>query len=68
MIVNRNLAAIARGRTVVVVSHRLSSLVRADRIVVMDQGRIVDAGPHARLLESCEIYRTLWQAQPEHMT
>lgn len=67
MIVNRNLAAIARGRTVVVVSHRLSSLVRADRIVVMDQGRVVDAGPHSYLLENCEIYRTLWQAQTEHM-
>lgn len=68
MIVNRNLAAIARGRTVVVVSHRLSSLVRADLIVVMDQGRVIDSGPHAALLESCEIYRALWQAQTEHMS
>jgi ATP-binding cassette, subfamily B, bacterial HlyB/CyaB len=68
MIVNRNLAAIARGRTVVVVSHRLSSLVRADRIVVMDQGQVVDVGPHSALLLRCEIYRALWDAQTEHLS
>lgn len=66
-IVNRNLAAIARGRTVIVVSHRLSSLVRADRIVVLDQGRIADIGPHAELLRNSATYRTLWDAQTEHL-
>ncbi|WP_225030240.1 peptidase domain-containing ABC transporter [Xinfangfangia pollutisoli] len=67
-VVNRNLAAIAQGRTVVVVSHRLSSLVRADRIVVMDQGRVLDIGPHRALLDRCATYRQLWDAQTEHLT
>ena len=67
-VVNRNLAAIAKGRTVIIVSHRLSSLVRADKIVVLDQGRVVDVAPHATLLESCDIYRHLWQQQTEHLT
>ncbi len=67
-VVNRNLAAIAKGRTVIIVSHRLSSLVRADKIVVLEQGRVVDVAPHATLLESCEIYRHLWQQQTEHLT
>ncbi|MEO8240880.1 MAG: peptidase domain-containing ABC transporter [bacterium] len=67
-VVNRNLAAIAKGRTVVIVSHRLSSLVRSDAIVVLDQGRVVDMAPHAVLLERCEIYRHLWQQQTEHLT
>ncbi|MBP9183282.1 MAG: peptidase domain-containing ABC transporter [Fuscovulum sp.] len=67
LVVNRNLAAIARGRTVIMVSHRLSSLVRADRIVVMDQGRVLDIAPHAELLARCDVYRQLWAAQTEHM-
>ena len=67
-VVNRNLAAIAKGRTVIMVSHRLSSLVKADAIVVLEQGRVVDMAPHGALLERCEIYRHLWQQQTEHLT
>ena len=67
-VVNRNLSAIAKGRTVIMVSHRLSSLVRADAIVVLEQGRVADMAPHATLLERCEIYRHLWQQQTEHLT
>ncbi len=66
-VVNRNLAAIARGRTVIMVSHRLSSLVRADAIVVLDQGRVVATAPHGQLLQTCEIYRHLWQQQTAHL-
>ncbi len=67
-VVNRNLTAIAKGRTVIMVSHRLSSLVKADAIVVLDQGRVAAVGPHATLLETCDIYRHLWQQQTEHLT
>ena len=67
-VVNRNLAAIAKGRTVIIVSHRLSSLVRADAIVVLEQGRVVDMAPHAVLLDRCDIDRHLWQQQTEHRT
>ena len=66
-VVNRNLAAIAKGRTVIMVSHRLSSLVRSDAIVVLDQGRVVDMAPHPILLTRCEIYRHLWLQQTEHL-
>lgn len=62
-----NLAQIARGRTVIIVSHRMSTLVGADAIVVMARGRIVDAGKHAELLPRCEIYRRLWQQQTRHL-
>ncbi len=51
------------GRTVLIVAHRLSTVMHADRIVVMDGGRIVDVGTHAALLERCEVYRTLAQRQ-----
>lgn len=66
-VVNRNLAAIAAGRTVIIVSHRLSSLVRADAIVVLDEGRVLDMGPHAALIARCDTYRQLWQQQTEHL-
>jgi ABC-type multidrug transport system fused ATPase/permease subunit len=58
------IAEFARGdgermRTCLIVAHRLSTVVAADRIVVMDRGRIIDQGTHAELLERCETYRVL---------
>lgn len=49
----------SRGRTTLIVAHRLSTILNADRIVVMDAGRIVDSGAHADLMQRCEPYRTL---------
>jgi ATP-binding cassette subfamily B protein len=66
-LVNANLLRIARGRTMVIVSHRLSSLVNCDQIMVLDRGKVVDIGPHDVLLERCAIYRTLWNQQNRHM-
>ena len=66
-LVNANLARIARGRTMVVVSHRLSSLVDCDQIMVLDKGKVVDIAPHATLLERCTVYRQLWAQQNRHM-
>jgi ATP-binding cassette subfamily B protein len=62
-ILQANLFEIARGRTTIIVSHRLSALVRADAILVLDQGRMADFGPHAALLSRCDTYRHLWQQQ-----
>ena len=50
-----------RGRTTIMITHRLSILSLADRIVVMDGGRILDAGSHDELLARCELYRRLYQ-------
>ncbi|WP_308734758.1 ABC transporter ATP-binding protein [Humidesulfovibrio sp.] len=50
-------------RTSVVIAHRLSTILTADRIVVMDNGRIIDQGPHAALLTRCEIYQRLYEMQ-----
>ncbi|MBX3373382.1 MAG: ABC transporter ATP-binding protein [Phycisphaeraceae bacterium] len=51
------------GRTVVAIAHRLSTVLAADRIVVMDGGRIEAVAPHARLLESSPLYRRLVDTQ-----
>jgi subfamily B ATP-binding cassette protein HlyB/CyaB len=66
-ILQANLAEIAKGRTVIIVSHRLSSLVTADKIVVLDRGRLVDQGPHDELMSRCTTYRHLWNQQHRHL-
>jgi ATP-binding cassette subfamily C protein len=53
---------ITRGRTAVVVAHRLSQAAQADRILVMEDGRIVEQGSHAELLAAAGTYATLWAA------
>jgi subfamily B ATP-binding cassette protein HlyB/CyaB len=65
-IINANLARIAKNRTVIVISHRLSSLVAADAILALDNGRVVDVGKHEQLLGRCELYRKLWRQQNFH--
>ena len=66
-LVNANLTRLGKGRTMVIVSHRLSSLVDCDLIMVMERGRVVDLAPHRTLLERCATYRTLWAQQNRHM-
>jgi subfamily B ATP-binding cassette protein HlyB/CyaB len=66
-LVNANLLRIARGRTMVIVSHRLSSLTECDQTLVLDKGQVVDIAPHRVLLERCAVYRQLWAQQNRHL-
>ncbi len=66
-LVNANLQRIAKGRTMLIVSHRLSSLTDCDQILVIDKGKIVDMAPHIVLVERCPIYRQLWLQQNRHL-
>lgn len=66
-IVNANLMRIAKGRTVIIISHRLSSLMMADNILVMERGAVYDIGRHEELVERCDIYKTLWYQQNRHL-
>lgn len=66
-IINANLKRIAQGRTVISISHRLSMLVDADAIMVLERGRLYDMGTHDELLERCDIYKQLWYQQNRHV-
>ena len=56
------LKSLIKGKTVIVIAHRLSSVVSADRIVVMKEGRIVQCGKHEQLSASEGVYRNMWDA------
>ncbi|HKB70842.1 MAG TPA: metal ABC transporter permease, partial [Thermoanaerobaculia bacterium] len=54
---------VVRRRTTLLIAHRLSSLRDADEIVVLDEGRIVERGTHAELVESGGVYSAMWDRQ-----
>lgn len=62
-VLQRNMAAICKERTVIIIAHRLSAVRSAHRIVAMDQGRIVEAGSHDALLKHGGLYAHLWRLQ-----
>jgi ATP-binding cassette, subfamily B, bacterial HlyB/CyaB len=63
-IVQRNMAHICKGRTVIIIAHRLSSVRQAHRIIAMDKGRIVEQGSHDELLQRPKgLYAHLWAMQ-----
>ncbi|MGI5127794.1 ABC transporter ATP-binding protein [Pseudonocardia sp. CA-107938] len=66
--VQRALSRLVRGKTVLVIAHRLRSIAGADHIVVLDGGRIVEQGSHDHLLAGDGLYRRLWTAQTTPIT
>jgi ATP-binding cassette subfamily B protein len=66
-IVNANISRIAHGRTLIIISHRLSSLTKADAILVLNRGVVNDIGRHEELLERNDIYSSLWYQQNTHL-
>ena len=61
-VIQRSIGELVAGKTLIVIAHRLSTITMADKIIVMNHGRIEAEGAHQSLLESCELYRTLWNA------
>lgn len=62
-IIQRNMKMIAKDKTTIVISHRLSMLVKADRILYIEAGKIRGDAPHEVLLKTCPPYRELWEIQ-----
>ncbi|MEM7300782.1 MAG: ABC transporter ATP-binding protein [Pseudomonadota bacterium] len=61
--IQENLLALMEGKTVIAIAHRLSTIAALDRLIVLEQGRIVEDGPHATLIEGDGLYSQLWQRQ-----
>lgn len=59
---NAAIAEIIKGKTVIVIAHRLHSIVNADQICVLNNGQVAGIGLHEKLLENCPEYAKLWQA------
>ena len=63
--IQKAISVLTRGKTLIVIAHRLSTIANADKIVVIKDGRIKAQGKQAELLESCPLYRDMWQAHQD---
>lgn len=61
-VIQASINELVQGKTLIVIAHRLSTITAADKILVMNNGRIEAEGTHDALLKSCPLYRELWQA------
>jgi subfamily B ATP-binding cassette protein MsbA len=67
-LIQKALANLMKDRTTFVVAHRLSTIMRADEILVLDQGHLVERGTHAELLAMQGVYHRLFSAQSSFIT
>ena len=61
--IRRSLKKYAKDLTCILIAHRITSVMRADKIIVLDNGEIKGIGSHAELLKSCEIYNDIFLSQ-----
>ena len=60
-LINKALTELSKGKTVVMIAHKMSSIKEADQIIVLDKGKNIASGTDAQLMESSKLYRHLWE-------
>ena len=63
--IQNTLYGMLQGKTVIAIAHRLSTIARMDRIIVMDNGSIIESGPHKALLAQNGLYAIFWARQSD---
>lgn len=63
--IQRSINALAKDKTLLVIAHRLSTVTGADNIIVLDEGRVQAQGTHEELLDTSDLYRSMWKAHTE---
>ena len=63
VVIQQSLYQLMQGKTVVAIAHRLSTIAAMDRLIVLDEGKIVEAGTHKQLLKNKGLYASLWARQ-----
>ena len=66
-IIQKAMTVLQKGRTTFMIAHRLSTIKQAEQILVLDQGRIVERGNHASLIQAGGIYQQMYQMQSEQL-
>ncbi len=61
-VIQQSIDNLVKNKTVIMIAHRLSTVVNADKIIVLEKGRIVAEGTHAELLQSSPLYKKMWQS------
>ena len=61
-IIQKSVSELSKGKTLIVIAHRLSTIIDSDQIVVINARNVEAKGTHTELLESCELYRNMWDA------
>lgn len=61
-VIQKSINALVKDKTVIMVAHRLSTIMNADKIIVLNHGSIAAEGTHKELLEECGIYKKMWQS------
>ncbi len=67
-VIQENLEILMQGKTVIAIAHRLSTIAKMDRLIVMDQGKIVEIGTHDALIKNNGIYASFWEKQASMST
>ena len=61
-IIQKSVSELSKGKTLIVIAHRLSTIIDSDQIVVIKAGNVEAKGTHTELLDSCRLYRNMWDA------